>query len=59
MITRKELRNSPQNAEKQKPEKLPSERGRNYTILREVVHCALRTADDFRRFSISAEEASP
>ena len=26
---------------KQKPEKLPSERGRNYTPLREVVHCAL------------------
>ena len=32
--------------------KSPSGRGRNYTPLREVVHCALRTADDFRRFSI-------
>ncbi len=28
-------------AEKQKPGKSPSERGRNYTPLREVVHCAL------------------
>ena len=27
--------------EKRKAEKLPSERGRNYTPLREVVHCAL------------------
>ena len=24
--------------------------GRNYAPLQEVVHCALRTADDFRRF---------
>ena len=38
--------------EKRKPGKSPSERGRNYTPLWEVVHCALRTADDFRRFSI-------
>ena len=77
--------------EKRKPGKFPSERGRNYTPLREVVHCALpgvsplpllhsvsvvakrvpsahgngrrrtnvywtlcalRTADDFRRFPI-------
>ena len=28
-------------AEKQKPGQSPSERGRNYTPLREVVHCAL------------------
>ncbi len=28
-------------AEKRKPGKSPSERGRNYTPLREVVHCAL------------------
>ena len=28
-------------AEKRKPGKFPSERGRNYTPLREVVHCAL------------------
>ncbi len=27
--------------EKRKAEKLPSERGRNYTPLRKVVHCAL------------------
>ena len=27
--------------EKRKPGKSPSERGRNYTPLREVVHCAL------------------
>ena len=44
-------------AEKRKPGKSPSGRGRNYTPLKEVVHCALpggvlRTADDFRRFSI-------
>ena len=44
-------------AEKRKSGKFPSERGRNYTPLREVVHCALpggvlRTADDFRRFPI-------
>ena len=47
--------------EKRKPGKSPSGRGRNYTPLREVVHCALQGAvsaaapvgaDDFRRFSI-------
>ena len=36
-------------AEKQKPGQSPSERGRNYTPLREVVHCALPGASPLLR----------
>ena len=35
--------------EKRKPGKSPSERGRNYTPLREVVHCALPGASPLLR----------
>ena len=50
-------------AEKRKPGKSPSGRGRNYTPLKEVVHCALpggvlRTADDFQSAPIITGEAA-
>lgn len=52
--------------EKRKAEKLPSERGRNYTPLGEVVHCALPGAScgqrmisvDFQSAPIITEEAT-
>ena len=52
--------------EKRKAEKLPSERGRNYTPLRKVVHCALPGAScgqqmisvDFQSASIITVEAA-